>query len=99
MLSSLTGQTQYRLQIIRIRTSDDKKIVGCVIPNTSLAQVDALLESISSKTYKHQYSIEMNQLISIPTASQNTTHLIQHQISSNNFHINSKNLLIQNKNS
>jgi len=51
LLSTLTGSSQFRLQIIRVKTDDDQKIVGCVIPTRCLRQTDALLNSISDDTY------------------------------------------------
>lgn len=50
-LSNLTCTSQFRLQIIRVKTDDNQKIVGCVIPTMCLKQIDALLSSMSSKTY------------------------------------------------
>lgn len=54
VLCHLTGSSQFRLQIIRVKTSDNK-IVGCVIPTMCLKQVDALLSSMSCKTYVHNH--------------------------------------------
>ena len=51
VLSSLTGYSQFRLQIIRVKTNDDLKIIGCVIPNFCLNHINSLLESMSTKTY------------------------------------------------
>lgn len=51
LLSSLTGSSQFRLQIIRVKTDDNQKIVGCVIPTMCLKQTDALLNSMSSKSF------------------------------------------------
>lgn len=51
LLSSLTGASQFRLQIIRVKTDDNQKIVGCVIPSACLKQSDALLSSMSRQTY------------------------------------------------
>ena len=51
LLSSLTGSSQFRLQIIRVKTDDNQKIVGCVIPTMCLKQIDALLNSMSNNTY------------------------------------------------
>lgn len=63
VLCSLTGSQQFRLQIIRIRTKDNKKIVGCVIPSMCLGQVDSLLNSLSSRTYKQDYSNEDDPIV------------------------------------
>ena len=48
-LSNLTCSNQFRLQIIRVKTDDNQKIVGCVIPGMCLKQIDLLLCSMSSK--------------------------------------------------
>jgi hypothetical protein len=48
-LSNLTCSNQFRLQIIRVKTDDNQKIVGCVIPSMCLKQIDVLLCSMSSK--------------------------------------------------
>ena len=50
-LSSLTCSNQFRLQIIRVKTDDNQKIVGCVIPSMCLKQIDTLLCSMSSKSH------------------------------------------------
>lgn len=50
LLSSLTGYNQFRLQIIRVKTNDNQKIVGCVIPNMCVKQIESVLSSMSSKT-------------------------------------------------
>lgn len=55
LLSSLTGSSQFRLQIIRVKTDDNQKIVGCVIPTMCLKQIDALLNSMSSQTYMQDH--------------------------------------------
>lgn len=51
LLCHLTGSSQFRLQIIRVRTSDNLKIVGCVIPTICIKKIDSFLSSISSKSY------------------------------------------------
>ncbi|RNA15152.1 strawberry notch-like isoform X1, partial [Brachionus plicatilis] len=51
LLCHLTGSSQFRLQIIRVRTSDNLKIVGCVIPAMCIKKIDSFLSSISSKSY------------------------------------------------
>jgi hypothetical protein len=61
----LTNSNQYRLQIIRVRTNDNQKIVGCVIPNSCLKQIDNLLNSMSSDTHVQQYSSNKNNLTMI----------------------------------
>jgi hypothetical protein len=48
---------QYRLQIIRVKTNDNQKIVGCVIPNRCLRQIDSLLSAMSFETRVQQHSI------------------------------------------
>jgi hypothetical protein len=50
-VASLTGYAQFRLQIIRVKTSDDRKIIGCVIPSFCLNQISSLLQSMSTSTY------------------------------------------------
>ena len=57
LLSTLTGSSQFRLQIIRVKTDDNHKIVGCVIPNMCLKHIDSLLASMSSKTYMHNHGV------------------------------------------
>ncbi len=54
-LCTLTGSNQTRLQIIRIRTQNNEKIVGCAIPNACLNQVEILLNTLCTKTYKHTF--------------------------------------------
>ena len=51
LLCHLTGSSQFRLQIIRVRTSDNLKIVGCVIPTICIKKIDSFLSSTSSKSY------------------------------------------------
>lgn len=46
-VEALTGTSQYRLQIIRVKTSDGRKIVGCVIPGQCVRRVSQLLASLS----------------------------------------------------
>ena len=58
VLCSLTGYSQFRLQIIRVKTSDDQKIIGCVIPTTCLSQINSLLSSMSTKTYVHDHQVQ-----------------------------------------
>ena len=48
-LSTLINQPQFRLQIIRVKTNDDRKIIGCVIPNHCLNQINSLLETMSKQ--------------------------------------------------
>lgn len=55
VLCHLTGSSHFRLQIIRVKTNDNQKIVGCVIPTMCLKQVDSLLCSMSSKSYVHNH--------------------------------------------
>ena len=59
-LSNLTCSSQFRLQIIRVKTDDNQKIVGCVIPTMCLKQIDTLLSSMSSKHYSVNHSNETN---------------------------------------
>ena len=61
VLSSLTGYSQFRLQIIRVKTNDDNKIVGCVIPTMCLKQINALLLSMSAKTYTQNHVANDNE--------------------------------------
>jgi hypothetical protein len=49
-LSEIINQPQFRLQIIRVKTNDDRKIIGCVIPSRCLNQISSLLELISKQT-------------------------------------------------
>jgi hypothetical protein len=55
VLSSLTGYSQFRLQIIRVKTNDDCKIIGCCIPTACLSQIVSLLESMSIQTYTENH--------------------------------------------
>jgi hypothetical protein len=55
VLCSLTGSSQFRLQIIRVKTNDNQKIVGCVIPSNCLKQIDSLLLSMSTNSYVHNH--------------------------------------------
>ena len=59
ILCSLLGSQQCRLQIIRIKTTSDQKIVGCVIPTACLKQVENLLRSLSSKTYEEYENTDL----------------------------------------
>ena len=63
VLCSLTGSSQFRLQIIRVKTNENQKIVGCVIPSNCLKQIDSLLLSMSSNSYVN------NHLSSLTTTS------------------------------
>ncbi len=60
LLSSLTGYNQFRLQIIRVKTNDNQKIVGCVIPNTCVKQIETVLSSMSLKTSQLSYDAKNN---------------------------------------
>lgn len=60
VLSSLTGCSQFRLQIIRVKTNDDNKIVGCVIPTMCLKQINSLLQLMSAKTYSQSHVAKEN---------------------------------------
>ena len=62
LLSTLTGSSQFRLQIIRVKTDDNQKIVGCVIPTMCLKQIDVLLNSMSSRTYVQSHSSKIDGL-------------------------------------
>lgn len=50
-LATLKGSSQYRLQIIRVKTNDNRKIIGCVIPSQCLRQIDELLISLSTECH------------------------------------------------
>jgi hypothetical protein len=50
-LATLKGSSQYRLQIIRVKTNDNRKIIGCVIPSQCLRQIDELLVSLSTECH------------------------------------------------
>ena len=58
LLATLTNSNQYRLQIIRVKTNDDQKIVGCVILNGCLKQIDSLLTTMSSGTRVQQHLVQ-----------------------------------------
>ena len=90
ILCSLLGSQQCRLQIIRIKTTSDQKIVGCVLPTTCLKQVENLIQSLSTKSYEEY---ENTDLFDINNNKQ------QHQVDNDN-EINLNNLfnLTSNKN-
>jgi hypothetical protein len=77
-LSSLTCSAQFRLQIIRVKTDDNQKIVGCVIPGMCLKQIDALLCSMSSKQYvqsNEQNDLTVGPSVTIPVNNNNNNSL------------------------
>ena len=49
VLCSITGLNQSRLQIIRVKTNENQKIVGIVVPSTCQKQIESLLKSMSSE--------------------------------------------------
>jgi hypothetical protein len=62
--SSGSNSSQYRLQIIRVKTNDGQKIVGCVIPNRCMRQIDELLCAMSSETRVQQHLAVANPVVS-----------------------------------
>jgi hypothetical protein len=60
VVCNIIGCSTYRLQIIRVKTNDNQKIVGCVIPLHCVQQVDALLNSISRKTFIKNHNTVYN---------------------------------------
>ena len=85
LLSTLTGSSQFRLQIIRVKTDDNQKIVGCVIPTMCLKQIDVLLNSMSGRTYVQSHSNKIDGLKyehELPTPAKEID-VISHQIKVN----------------
>jgi hypothetical protein len=80
-LSSLTGYNQFRLQIIRVKTNDNQKIVGCVIPNKCVKQIETVLGSMSSKTSVLNYD---HKNIDQSTKSNNNVSMIDDSDKNNN---------------
>ena len=98
VLSTLTGSSQFRLQIIRAKSDDNHKIVGCVIPNMCLKHIDSLLASMSSKTYVHNHiSIESEEIAPILKTSKSIPSALNRLGSSQNS-LNNKINSINNKN-
>ena len=59
ILFSLLGSQQCRLQIIRIKTTSDQKIVGCVLPTIGLKQIESLIQSLSIKSYEEYENTDL----------------------------------------
>jgi hypothetical protein len=74
LLATLTGSSQFRLQIIRVKTDDDQKIVGCVIPTGCLRQTDALLSSMSDETRvkSHVREVSKSEVVELKKSSECT---------------------------
>ncbi len=87
ILCSLLGSQQCRLQIIRIKTTSDQKIVGCVIPTTCLKQCENLLQSLSIKCYEEY---ENTDLFDINNNNNNNNH-VDNDINLNLFNLTSNN--------